>query len=164
MMNGGTVIRDDHESQWHGEGPSPFRPAAKSVPIRSHPGILIFSRGRQLLHMNRRALELTSHLNETEVGPANHIPLASMHELRTVIQKTLDHRKEVNLWESFELESAVFDVARKILVRGFGIADRNSYDDSRIVIVLDDLGLRGEQKDPQPSAPVFHCKVRCAVS
>ena len=51
------------------------------------------------------------------------------------------------MWESFELDSATFDVGRDILIRGFGIANRNSHDDSRIVFVLDSVDLREEHKD-----------------
>jgi hypothetical protein len=35
---------------------------------------------------------------------------------------------------------------RKILVRGFGLANQNSYDDSHIVIVLAEVGRRQEHK------------------
>ena len=119
--------------------------------MRSRPGILIFSRRRQLLVMNRRALELTGQLNQTEIGqteigPVNDIRPASMHQLSAQIQKTLDHRREVDIWELFELKRTLFEAGRKIMVRGFGIADRNSSNDSRIVIVLEEVGPRQEPK------------------
>ena len=54
-----------HESHVRREqGLSPSEPSTKGASARSRPGILIFSRGRQLLHMNSRALELTGHLNQ----------------------------------------------------------------------------------------------------
>ena len=137
-MNDGTVIPDGHESHVRpGQGlPSP-EPSAKSASVRSRPGILIFSRRQQLLHMNRRALELTGRLNQTEIGPVNDILLAPVRELSAQIQ-------EANIWKLFELKRVIFEAGRKILVRGFGLAGRNSHDDSRIVIVLEEVGLQQE--------------------
>ena len=72
-----------------------------------------------------------------------------MHELRNAIQAALDHRRDANIWELFELKRVLFEARRKILVRGFGLADRDSHDDSRIVIVLEELGLRQERCEPE---------------
>jgi hypothetical protein len=105
--------------------------------------------------MNRRAMELTGHLDQTEIGPPTDIPVASVQALRTAILTTLDQRKEANIWGSFEWEGVAFDVARNITIRGFGIADRDSHDYTRIVIVLDEIGLQGEDKSSRsrPSIP-----------
>ncbi len=165
MRDDGIVIRNGHESHVRrGQGLSSPEPSAKDASVRSRPGILIFSRRQQLLHINRRALELMGHLNQTEIGPVSDIPLAPVHELRIQVQETLDHRKEANVWESFELKRVIFEAGRKILVRGFGIADRHSYDNSRIVMVLEDIGVRHEHKAQQEPAQVFPSKSRCAVS
>ncbi|MEP6958731.1 MAG: hypothetical protein ABI980_08365, partial [Nitrospirota bacterium] len=98
-MNDRRVIRDGHESYVRpAQGvPSP-EPSAQNASVHSGPGILIFSRRRQLPHMNRRALELTGHLNHTEVGPVNAIRLAPVRELSAQIQEALDSRKEANIW------------------------------------------------------------------
>ena len=162
MMNEGTVIRDGQEPHMRREqGLSPSEPSAKGASAHSRPGILIFSRGRQLLHMNSRALELTGHLNQAEIGPSHDIRSASVRELSAQIQETLDHRREANIWEIFELKRVIFETESKILVRGFGLADRNSHDDSRIVIVLEEVGHRQEYK-AQPM-PVFSSQSLCAV-
>jgi len=144
-MNDGTVIRDGHESHVRREqGLSSSELSAKGASARSRPGILIFSRGRQLLHINSRALELTGHLNQVEIGPVHDIRSAPVRELSAQIQETLDHRREANIWEIFELKRVIFETERKILVRGFGLADRNSHDASRVVIVLEEVGRRQE--------------------
>jgi hypothetical protein len=44
------------------------------------------------------------------------------------------------------LKRVIFETERKILVRGFGLAGPNSHDDSRIVIVLEEVGLQQEHK------------------
>lgn len=151
-MIDGTEIRNGQESHMQrGQGLPSSEPGAKSASVRSRPGILVFSRRQQLLHMNRLALELMSDFNQSEIGPVNEIRLAPVRELSVQIQKSLDSRKEANIWETFELKRVIFDAGRKILVRGFGLAGRNSHDDSSIVIVLEEVGLRqGHQPQPTP--------------
>jgi hypothetical protein len=51
-MNGGTVIRNGDESHaWREHGLSFYEPSAKGASARSRPGILIFSRRQQVLHI-----------------------------------------------------------------------------------------------------------------
>jgi hypothetical protein len=128
---------------------------------RSQPGILIFSYGQKLLHMNRRAMELTGHLDPMETGPGTDIPLISIQEFRVMIQQTLDQRKEAGIWGSFESNGTVFDVARKLLMRGFGIANQDSYDHSRIVIVRDEIGHQSDNRSRQ--APASYSNIICPV-
>jgi hypothetical protein len=147
MMNGGTVIRDGDESHaWREHGLSYYEPSAKGASARSQPGILIFSRRQQLLHINSLALKLTGHLNQAEIKSVHDIRSAPVRELSAQIQETLDYRREANIWEIFELKRVILETKRKILVRGFGLADRNSHDASRVVIVLEEIGRRQEHK------------------
>jgi len=130
-MNDGSVILDDDESHVRGVHKlSSSEPGAKSASAHSRPGILIFSRRQQWLRKNSRALELKGQLNQTEIRPVNDIRSAPVRELSAQIQETLDHRSEADFWEIFESKRVIFETERKILVRGFGIADRNSYDNS----------------------------------
>lgn len=112
------------------------------------PGILMFSRRQQLLHLNRRALELTGHFDQAEIGRACEIHSASVLDLRNAIQTALDHRRDANIFELFELKRVLLGARRRILMRGFGLADRNSHDDSSIVIVLEELDHRQERSEP----------------
>jgi PAS domain-containing protein len=165
MIDGETVIRVGHGSHVRpGQGLPSSEPGVKSAFQRSTPGILIFSRKRQLVHMNRRALELTGHFHQTEQGPVNEIRSAPVHDLRFHIQEALDRRSAANIWELFELKRFIFEAGRKILVRGFGLLDRNSHNDSRIVIVLEEAGHQEEDKAQQAPARVFPSKNRRAAS
>ena len=162
MMNDGNVMCDGSASYVrHGHGLSSCEPGTKEASARSRLGILIFSRGQQLLHMNSRALELTGHLNQDEIGLVQDLRSAPVRELSTQIQEMLGRRKEANIWEIFELKRVIFETERKILVRGFGLADRNSYDDSHIVIVLEEVTCRQEHK--AQSTPDFSFEILCAV-
>lgn len=153
MINNGAVIRDGYESHVRREqGLTPSESTAEGASGRSRPGILVFSRNRRLLHMNHRALELTGCLNQTGVESVRDIHSAAVRELSAQIQEMLDHRRDTNIWEIFELKRVIFDGGRNILVRGFGLAGRNSHDDSRIVIVLEEVGHRQEHQTQQASA------------
>lgn len=145
-MNDGARKRDGNEAhEKPGHELSVSAPSTKSAFERSSPGILVFSNRRHLGHMNRRALELTGHLGQAETtGPANTMLLRLVSELRVQIQDTLDYRRNADIWDLFELKRVLVETERSILVRGFGLAGRNSHDDSRIVIVLKEVGLRQE--------------------
>ena len=154
MMNDGTVRREQELSS--------SEPNAKEASARSQPGILIFSRGRQLLHLNSRALELTGHLNQAEIKSVHDIRSAPVRELSAQIQETLGHRKEANIWGIFELKRVIVETERAILIHGVGLADqKNSSDNSHIVIMLEEVGRRQEQQAQK--APSFFSKNRCAT-
>jgi hypothetical protein len=101
--------------------------------------------------MNHRALELTGHLDQAETGPATMTLSRLVSELRVQIQDTLDNRRQADIWELFELKRDMVESDRKFLLRGFGIADRNSQDDSRSVIVLEEVGCRQATLQDYPS-------------
>lgn len=142
-MNDGAWIRDGNESHEKlGHEMSSSAPSTKSVFQHSSPGILVFSHRRRLGHMNRRALELTGDLGQTEIGPVTITLLMQVSELRAQIQDTLDNRRNADIWDLFELKRDIVEAGRKILLRGFGLADRNSHDGSRILIVLEEDDFR----------------------
>lgn len=146
-MTDGTGIPDGPESHlWHGQESSSPEPTVEGASLRSHPGILIFSRRRQLLHMNRRALELTGQLDQADAGAAAIAVSRTVSELRTQIQTLLDSHREADIRELFELKRVIEEGGRKIQIRGFGLTDQYSYDDSRIVILVDEAGFRQEQR------------------
>jgi PAS domain-containing protein len=146
MTNEGTVMQDGDESPVQPElGGFSSGPSAKSASVRSEPGILIFSRRPQLLHMNPRASELTGRFDRAETRSATLALSRLVSELRVQIQDTLDGRIEANVWEPFELRRLMFEFGRKIVLRGFGLPNRNSIDHSRVIIVLEDVNFRRER-------------------
>jgi hypothetical protein len=148
-MRGATVKPHDHVSQMSlGQG-AVFERGSLNDTVHYRSGILIFSHGQKLLHANRRALELTGHLHQAEMGTVGEFHSAPVRELRNAIQAAMDHRIAANNWEPFKLKRVICEGRRKFLVCGFGLADRSSHDDSRIVLVLDELGLRQKGSEPQ---------------
>lgn len=155
MMNTGIVHGDGSESTVpHVPGLSGIGPFVSEDGSGARPGILIYSHSRKLLHMNRRAMELTGHLDRTDAEPTKRRRSASVHELRQNIQETLDHRRLTNISELFELKRFLFEAGRTIQVRGFGLAGRYSDEDSRIVIVLEEIEHPQELQQVQASTTV----------
>lgn len=151
MMNDGIVLGDVSESTApRVPGMSGIGPFLSGDGKRTRPGILIYSHSRKLLHMNRRAMELTGHLDRTDAEPINKLRSASVHELRQNIQETLDHRRLANISELFELKRLLFEAGRTIRVRGFGLAGRYSDEDSRTVMVLEEIEYSKAQGGQAP--------------
>ena len=146
MMDGETRMRNGHESRVRlGQGGSRSEPSAKGVSVDSRPGVMIFSRRQQVLHVNHRALELTGQLHHAGIGSVNEICSAPVRELSVQICAALDIRKEAKISQLVEIRRLIFEAGRKILVYGFGLTGRNSFEDSRIVIVLKEIGPREER-------------------
>lgn len=155
-MNNGIVLGDVSKSTApRVPGLSGIEPFVSADGRGTSPGILIYSHSRKLLHMNRRAMELTGHLDRTDAEPINKLRSASVHELRQNIQETLDHRRLTNISELFELKRFLFEAGRTIQVRGFGLAGRYSDEDSRIVIVLEEIEHLQEQGVQAPAPAPF---------
>jgi len=104
--------------------------------------------------MNRRALDMAGYLNQAETGPATMTLSRLVIELRVQIQDTLDSRRGANVWELFELKRFTVESGRKILLRGFGLPNRNSIDHSRVIIILEEVSLEQERAASQARAKV----------
>lgn len=141
--------QNDHVSQMPLGQESVSEPGPLNDRVRYRCGILIFSREQKLLHANHRALELAGHLDQADIGTVCEIHSAPVRELRNTIQAALDHRRSADIWEPFKVKRVLLEGRRKLLVRGIGLAHRSSPDDSRIVIVLEELALRQERREPQ---------------
>ena len=165
-MNDGTMMRNGHESHvGRGQGLSLGEPSMESASVSSQPGLLVFSHCGHLLHMNRRALNLIGDLNnQEEIGPDHHVRSTLVRELLAQIQEALAHRKAANIWDVFELKRVIFEVGRKFLIRGFGLANQDSYNNSHMVIVLEEIGRRHEHKAQQGLARAFASESHCAVT
>lgn len=141
--------QDDHVSQMPLGQESVSEPGPLNDRVRYRCGILIFSREQKLLHANHRALELAGHLHQADIGTVCEIHSAPVLELLNAIQAALDHRRSADIWEPFKLKRVLLEGRRKLLVHGIGLAHRSSPDDSRIVIVLEELALRQERSERQ---------------
>jgi hypothetical protein len=134
------------------EQESPSEASPEPDMAHDQPGLLMFSRGQKLPCANRHALEMIGPLYQPECEPGCETHSAQVCEFRNTIQAALDHRRAANIWEPFELKRIFFQARRWVLARGLGLPDRSSPDDSRIVIVLEELGREQEPSEPQRQA------------
>ncbi len=149
-----------------GVGESLFSPNSeeKCAQEVTSPGILVFSRTMQVLHVNRRALELTGGISGTENGTVRVVLSTPVIELRAEVQATLDSRIVANFMEPFEIKRFVVEPGRKLLLRGFGLPDQNASEHSHIVILLEDVSLRQAGRTEQAQAPVRSAEMQRAVA
>ena len=130
------------------ENPSqPDDPGETIADQRAGPGIVVLSTSMQLLHMNRQAADLSRKINIAEKGSqegkvASGVLPTALTELCGEIVKALHVRTEAKDWEQFEVKSLSGDPERPILLRGFGLPDRNGIEHSRIVVTLEEVGRR----------------------
>lgn len=115
---------------------------------QSSPGVLVFSRSLQLQYVNRRALELIRNIGQAMTESGVIVLSTPLLELRDQIQVCLDDRLEANICEPFEMSRVVSEGGRRLLLRGFGHPNRAASRDSRIIIVLEEIGS-GEKEGSQ---------------
>lgn len=116
---------------------------------QSSPGILVFSRSLQLQYVNRRVLELIRNIGQAVTESGLIVLPTPLLELREQIQERLDERLEANIWEPFEMSRVVSEFGRRLLFRGFGYPNQSASRDSRIVIVLEEIGSAEKDRNQQ---------------
>ncbi|MFO0773239.1 MAG: LuxR C-terminal-related transcriptional regulator [Nitrospiraceae bacterium] len=115
---------------------------------RAGPGIVVLSSSLQLLHMNRQASELCKKINHAEHAQvespkqAHGVLPTAVTELSSEIIKALTVRTEAKDWEQFEVKRLAGSQEQPILLRGFGLPDRNGLNNARLVITMEEVGRR----------------------
>jgi hypothetical protein len=101
------------------------------------PGMVVLSASLQVLHMNRRAMDLLKRLIQATprigMAPAFAAPL---HQHCQDIIETMSERMASNNWEQFHQYRTIGDSSHRILLKGFGLPDRRGLPHSRIVMLL----------------------------
>jgi hypothetical protein len=101
------------------------------------PAMVVLSVSLQVLHMNRRAMDLLTRLIQAApcigMAPALAAPL---HQHCQDIIETMSERMASNNWEQFHQYRTIGDSSHTILLKGFGLPDRRGLPHSRIVMLL----------------------------
>ena len=106
-------------------------------------GFLMLSSSLQTLHWDRRAWELCRRIQTTQYGDAALGPLPSpVLEFAGEILKTLQLRTEPKDWEEFQLRRLVNNGDESILLSGIGLPDPRGINESRLLIILEEIGRR----------------------
>ena len=100
-------------------------------------GIVVLSASLHLLHMNRRAMELLTRVEQTApsvgMAPALAAPLYQPYQ---EIMETLQNRLAGNNWAPFYQVCSIDNARSTIGVKGVGLPDRRGLSHSRIVLLL----------------------------
>ena len=101
------------------------------------PGIVVLSSSMQVLHMNRRAIDLLNHFKPAaerlETKPALVAPL---HQHCKEVIQTLQARLASNNWGQFHQYRVIGEPNHTLLLKGFGLPDRRGLSHCRILMLL----------------------------
>ena len=126
------------EEQREREGTGPAELIADQ---RSGPGLLVLTSSLQLLHMNPQAIEMSRFITHAENGKsAQGVLPTSVTELCSEIQRILKVRTEAKDWEQFQLRKIVGNGNDSVLLRAFGLPDRTGFEQSRILVMMEEVG------------------------
>lgn len=133
---------------------NPSEPTDNLADQRAGAGIVVLSSSMQLLHMNRQAAELSKLINMTENGgtppkAAHGVLPSALTELCAELLKALQVRTEAKDWEQFEVKRIAGNPNQPVLLRGFGLPDREGVQHARLVITLEELGRRQQLNTDQ---------------
>src|SRR5712691_1278054 len=130
------------------------------VKQRVGPGILLLSPALQLIHMNRRAWELSGKITQAENGKAatGVLPTA-VTELCAEVITSLQVRTVAKDWEQVQIRRLVGDAKPPVLLRAFGLPDRGGVQQARILILMEEVTKRKERA-PEKVRERFHLTAR----
>jgi DNA-binding CsgD family transcriptional regulator len=108
---------------------------------RAGPGILILSTSGHLLYKDRRAWELCAQLDQSADKASKTVPVP-IQDLCSEINDVLQVRTDAKDWEQFRVKR-IFEIGgRQLLFSGLGLPDRHGFQQSRILITVEEIGRR----------------------
>ncbi len=116
---------------------------------RVGPGIVVLAPPMRVLHINQPAWELIrriTHVKDGNEGSGRAMGLLpmSIRQIGAEIFATLRERSHAKDWERFEIKRVLSTANQRVLIRGFGVPDRNGREYSRVVLLLEAIGRRKE--------------------
>ena len=143
-----------HQQQGVKEPPQSSGLPEKIAEPRGGPGVLVLAPPMRLLHMNQRAWDLTSHIDHCENGngiskAAKGLLPAPLLQLCAEIFRHLKDRTEAKDWEQFEVRRMLGAPERPLMIHGFGVPGNKGQEQSRVIIVMDELGSQNGNANQQ---------------
>jgi DNA-binding CsgD family transcriptional regulator len=128
---------------------------------RVGPGILLLSSSLHLLHMNRRAWELSGKITQGQNGKAALGVLPTpVTELCAEVITALQVRTNAKDWEQVQIRRLVGTPNPPVLLRAFGLPDhRGDFRQSRILILMEEVTQRRE-RTTEKARERFHLSAR----
>jgi DNA-binding CsgD family transcriptional regulator len=130
------------------------------VEQRVGPGILLLSPALQLMHMDRRAWELSGKIMLAQNGmSATGVLPTAVTELCAEVITALQIRTDAKDWEQVQLRRLVSPPNPPVLLRAFGLPDRGGVQQARILIMMEDVAERKE-RGPEKARERFRLTAR----
>jgi DNA-binding CsgD family transcriptional regulator len=121
---------------------SAWDPMESLVDKRVGPGILMLSASMQMLYRDRRSWELCGLINKHHNSKsATGVLPPAVADLAAEIMKALKDRSAKD-HENIRIKRLIGDVNHPVLLCGLGLADHNGNHDSRILIIMEEIGRR----------------------
>ena len=115
------------------------------VDQRDGSGFLMLSSKLQTLHSDRKAWELCRRISASHPGNPGEGRLPDpVIDLGRELITLLENRTEPKDWEQFRVRRLVKNGTHSILLTGIGLPDRRGLSDSRLLIILEQIGRRQE--------------------
>src|SRR2546428_66985 len=110
------------------------------------PGILLLSPALKLMHMNRRAWELSRKITQGENGKAaTGVLPPAVTELCAEVSAALRVRIDAKDWEQVQITRLVGTPSPPVLLRAFGLPDGGEAHRARIFILMEEVAHRKER-------------------
>ena len=131
--------------------------AAEEIPVSSDfietlveqrvgPGILLLSVSLKLIHMNRRAWELSGKITQAQNGKAaTGVLPPAVTQLCAEVITALRVRIDAKDWEQVQITRLVSPPNPPVLLRAFGFPDGGDAQRARILILMEDVARRKER-------------------
>ena len=127
---------------------------------RVGPGILMLSPALQLMHMDRRAWELSGKIMLAQNGmSATGVLPTAVTELCAEVITALQIRTDAKDWELVQLRRLVSTPNPPVLLRAFGLPDRGGFQQARILIFMEEVAQRKEH-GPEKARERFNLTAR----
>lgn len=113
-------------------------------------GIVVLSSSLQILHMNRQAIKLAGMFGPPEPGgqKLNHparVLISPLTNIADTILKALRRGNETTGKGQSGLHHVVSILGKRVMIRGIGVPSAKGLQDSRIVLVLDELSANSDE-------------------
>jgi len=142
------------------EPPISFDFLEELVEQRVGPGILLLSPALKLMHMNRRAWELSRKITQGENGKAaTGVLPPAVTELCAEVSAALRVRIDAKDWEQVQITRLVGTPNPPVLLRAFGLPDGGDAQRARIFILMEEVTQRRE-RSPEKARERFHLTAR----
>ena len=127
---------------------------------RVGPGILLLSPALQLMHVNRRAVELSGKIMRAQNGKvATGVLPKAVTELCDEVITELHVRTDAKDWEQVQIRRLVSTPNPPVLLRAFGLPDREGVKRARILIIMEEVAQRKE-RGPEKARERFRLTAR----